>query len=78
MKRKIAAVVLAAFAVVGLAGCTLDTGTLEEPFSPYAYGWVDTGDGRTVWCLQIERGPSCDWANAKTVKIVEVTPDANE
>lgn len=78
MKRKIAVVVLAAIAVVSLASCASFGGTPEKPGNTHDVGWYDSGDGRTVWCIKHSNGISCDWENAKTGKIVEVAPDANE
>lgn len=48
----------------GLAGCT-EAGTEDDPKSGYNVTWVDTHDGRVVWCLQSGHALSCDWDNAK-------------
>lgn len=42
-----------------------EAGTEDDPRSGYNAGWVDTHDGRVVWCLNFGHALSCDWANAK-------------
>lgn len=57
-----------AVALVSLACQPTDVGgTADKPFilrADQAY-WVETGDGRKVYCIHMHHGPSCDWENAK-------------
>lgn len=62
--KKLAVIGVALGLVFGLAGC-MEARTEEDPATGYNAGWVDTHDGRVVWCLNFGHALSCDWANAK-------------
>lgn len=60
--KRIAAIGIALGLVLGLSACS--DYSQEDPGSPSTL-YLDTGDGRTVYCIAHGYGMSCDWTNAK-------------
>lgn len=56
--------VVPALAVTGLLLTACSAPTEANPEATYAR-WVDSGDGRKVWCISTGSNLSCDWANTK-------------
>ncbi|SHU54613.1 Uncharacterised protein [Mycobacteroides abscessus subsp. bolletii] len=50
-----------------IAGCSSGGGGVSDSQMHMDYNdfYVTVRDGRTVYCIQVNPGISCDWANAK-------------
>lgn len=51
---------------MAVAGCSSSGGVTDSRMHmDYNDFYVTVRDGRTVYCIQVNPGISCDWANAK-------------